>query len=233
MLLLLLILKLLCPAANILEFNKLPTLELEYEKLENEEFGDDGIIGGGVGVDAKILSILRISFSFIKPSEIFILAHDDDAALAATLLLLLHNLHLSAIELPNRSSRLFSSVDDTDEDSMLPLVSLTFVALLLLELMLAWLVLLLLLFILALFNVDDDVFEVIMVLANVFPDDVDPLDEDDEEEDDDADDEKSSLIFFLFCSESPAAAAAAAVAVSSVEFFRLDVVLCIQNVKHS
>jgi len=187
-----------------------------------------------VGVDAKILSILRISFSFIKLSDIFIFAHDDaDAALATTLLLVLHNLHLSAIELPNRSSRLFSSVDDTDDDSMLPLVSLTFVALLLLELMLAWLVLLLLL-ILALFNVDDDVFEVIMVLANVFPDDVDPLDEDDEEEDDDADDEKSSLTFFLLCSESPAAAAAAAaVAVSSVEFFRLDVVLCIENVKHS
>ena len=231
--LLLLILKLLCPVASKLEFNKLPTLELEYEKLENEEFGDDGIIGGGVGVDAKILSILRISFSFIKLSDIFIFAHDDvDAALATTLLLVLHNLHLSAIELPNRSSRLFSSVDDTDDDSMLPLVSLTFVALLLLELMLTWLALLLL-FILALFNVDADVLEVIMVLANVFPDDVDPLDEDDEEEDDDADDEKSSLTFFLLCSESPAAAAAAAVAVSSVEFFRLDVVLCIENVKHS
>lgn len=46
----------------------------------------------------------------------------------------MHSLHFSAIEFPNRSSKLLSSVDETDEDSMLPLVSLTLVVLLLLEL---------------------------------------------------------------------------------------------------
>lgn len=49
--------------------------------------------------------------------------------LAEALSLSAHNLHLSAMDWAMRSSSVLSSLDDTLDDSMLPLVSLAFVVL--------------------------------------------------------------------------------------------------------
>ena len=207
--------------------------KLILAELENAWFvgcGDMDIMGGGVGVAANILSTLHKSrsqssdaFSEVLAESAFLL---DNVGVDTTLTL--HSLHLSAIELPKRSSKWFSSVDDTDDDSTLPpLVSLMFVALLLLELILFGLLLLLLLWLGAVLPVLEAA-DVLMLLVVIICLAADDEDEDEDEADDEEEDKSSCFLAAPF----PLLFSLSVPSVSSAEFLRLDV-FCMENVKHS